>query len=72
MAWKVYCLFHLVVSSLIYYVHCYNTIQMNVEFNSMDQIHAFYRSTRWRIQDTFKICVGALFHRLRNGPLRCD
>ena len=32
---------------------------MYVGFNSMDQLHAFYQSTQRRIQDTFKVCVGA-------------
>ena len=41
--------FHLVFMLLICYLHCYYTIQMHVEFNSMDQPHAFYRSTQRRI-----------------------
>ena len=59
MSWKVYCLFPLVFTLLICYLHCYCTIQIHVEFNSMDQLHAFYRSTQRQIQDPINLCVGA-------------
>ena len=58
MTWKVYCLFHLVFILLICYWHCYYTIQMHVEDNSLYQLHAFYWSTQRWGQITFHICVG--------------
>ena len=59
MAWKVYCLLHLISILLICYLYCHYTIQMHVEFNSIAQLHAFYQSTQWQIKDTFNICMGA-------------
>ena len=59
MVWKVYCLFHLIhIANLL---HCYYTIQMHVEFDSKDQVRAFYRPTLRRIQETFNICVEAFY-----------
>ena len=52
MASKVYCSFHLVFTLLICYLHCFYTIQMHVEVNSMDQLHAFYQSIQRRIHDS--------------------
>ena len=71
MVGKVYILFDLTFTLLICYSHCSYTIQRHVEFNSMDQLHAFYQSTQRQIQDTFNICVGAFFYRLMNALLRC-
>ena len=43
---------------------------MHVEFDSKDQVRAFYRPTLRRIQETFSICVEA-FYRFNEAPLRC-
>ena len=34
---------------------------MHVEFDSKDQVRAFYRPTLRRIQETFNICVEAFY-----------